>query len=105
MVLTLPAFAQVGSETATAAQGNPVIKVDIYPNPAVDFIRVKMEKADHSKILISVHNILGNKVNVELDHSEEHVWINIKDLPSGYYLLAVKTEDPMFRGTYKFLKR
>jgi len=105
MAFVSPSFAQVSSELPLSSNNIPEIKVEIYPNPAVDFVRVKLDIADHSKVIISVHNILGNKVNVEVDNSEEHVWVNIKELPSGYYLLAVKTDNPMFRGTYKFLKR
>lgn len=66
-------------------------------------------EVDHfpaEKVSLTVHSIIGNKLDVETEVVSEHVVrVRVKDLASGYYLLAVKDEDSNFRGTYKFLKR
>jgi hypothetical protein len=53
-----------------------------------------------------VHNIIGNRINIETEVIDEHTLrVKVKDLASGYYLLAIKDPESKFRGTYKFLKR
>ncbi len=105
LLIALPSAAQVSREGSSAFYIDPSPKVEIYPNPATEFIRLKMEIEDHKQVKISVHNIIGNPIEVEMEVTTEQVVLNIKDLPSGYYLLSLKTENPHYRGTYKFLKR
>jgi hypothetical protein len=80
--------------------------VHLFPNPAVDYVHVRIDKVPAKKITITVHNIIGNEVPVEIEIVSEHeLRVRVKDLDSGYYLLAVKDEEDHFRGTYKFVKR
>jgi hypothetical protein len=80
--------------------------VHIFPNPAVEYVHVKIMEIPASKIILAVHNILGNKVDIETEIVDEHeLRVKVKDLTSGYYLLAIKDDEAKFRGTYKFLKR
>lgn len=85
-------------------------KVQLYPNPTdpnTEYLVVKLEQIPAEKVNVAVHNIIGNRVEVETEVVGEHeLWVKVKDLASGYYLLALKDEgDSKFRGTYKFLKR
>ena len=84
-------------------------KVQLYPNPTnpnTEYLVVKLEQIPAEKVAIAVHNIIGNKMDVQTEVvSENELRIMIKDLASGYYLLALKDEKTNFRGTYKFLKR
>lgn len=80
--------------------------VHLFPNPAVDFVHIRVESVPVRELKISVHNIIGNVVPVETEVVDEHeLRVRVKDLTSGYYLLAVKDDTEHFRGTYKFLKR
>jgi hypothetical protein len=80
--------------------------IHIFPNPAVEYVHVKTMDFPSSKIKIAVHNILGNKMEIETEIVDEHeLRVKVKDLASGYYLLAIKDDDAKFRGTFKFLKR
>ena len=80
--------------------------IHIYPNPAVDFIHVRLENVPVRQVTLSVHNIIGNEMNVETEVISEHeIRIRVKDLDAGYYLVALKDEEEHYRGTYKFLKR
>jgi hypothetical protein len=59
-----------------------------------------------SQAKLSLHNILGSEITIESEMIDEHeLRVRVKDLPTGYYLLAVRDEATQFRGTYKFLKR
>jgi hypothetical protein len=80
--------------------------IQIYPNPAVDFVHVRLEKVPAREVTLSVHNIIGNEMSVESEIINDHeIRIRVKELDAGYYLLALKDEDDHYRGTYKFLKR
>ena len=81
--------------------------VHIFPNPATgEWVHVKVEQFPAAKVKLALHNIIGNQVDIETEVVDEHeLRVKVKDLASGYYLLAVKEDDSNFRGTYKFLKR
>ena len=84
-----------------------VIKsVKLYPNPATEFLSLRLESPNSHHLILTVHNIIGNSVDVESEIIDEHeVRLKVKDLSAGYYLLAVNDERTGFKGVYKFLKR
>lgn len=110
LVLLLSAFqltiAQSQAEAPVSQEFNLTKSVHLFPNPATEWVDVKLDEFPAEKVILTVHNIIGNKLEVETEIRGEHlIRVNVKDLSSGYYLLAVKDEESKFRGTYKFLKR
>jgi hypothetical protein len=109
----LAAAAQTGwaqaqtEETASYTPERDISKsVHIFPNPATEFVHVKLEQFPASKVKLTLHNIIGNQVEIESEIVDEHeIRVKVKDLASGYYLLAVREEEAKYRGTFKFLKR
>lgn len=84
------------------------IHVSVYPNPAIDdYVYLRLtEPLDARLVHLNLYNIIGNELPVEAEVVNEHeIRIRIKDLSAGYYLLGVREERTLFRGTYKFLKR
>src|SRR4030095_8047576 len=78
--------------------------VHLFPNPAVEYVHVRVEHVNLDKVKVSMHNIIGNEIGIETERIDEHeIRIKVKDFDAGYYLLALKDEDSKFRGTYKFL--
>lgn len=98
---------QAQSDAPVAAREFNIQKsVHIFPNPAVEFIDVEVTEFPVQNMDISVHNIIGNRIDIETEVIDEHTLrVKVKDLASGYYLLAIKDPESKFRGTYKFLKR
>jgi hypothetical protein len=85
---------------------DPVKSVHIFPNPATEFLHVKLEELPAEKVKLTLHSIIGNPMEIESEVVNEHeLRIKVKDLASGYYFLAVKDAESKFRGMYKFLKR
>lgn len=83
-----------------------VNKVRLFPNPSVDFLEVRIENSTLESASFTVHNIIGNEIKVDIQLVAENEYrINVKDLPAGYYLLAIKDDQNVFKETYKFLKR
>lgn len=110
----------VGVALAAQAQsGEPFDKVDgqlrpefsktsvqLFPNPATEFLTVKFEEPVAKKTRLALHNILGSGVEAEQEVIDDfEVRLRVKDLPTGYYLLSLKDEHTNQRGTFKFLKR
>ena len=86
-------------------QSEVAIHVDLYPNPAVDNLNVRL-KGDHTAVEFEMHNIIGNKIRVEPEKLDDHNYrIRVEDLSPGYYLLSVKDKNRNFNKIYKFLKR
>lgn len=84
----------------------PQPRVHMFPNPAVDYLHVRLEGVDVSKLQLAVHNIIGNEIPVEVEPvALDEVRIRVKEFPVGYYLLALRDEESNFKGTYKFVKR
>ena len=81
-------------------------KVSLYPNPASDFLNVEISNTELKNVTIKMYNIIGNVVNTEVEVLGDHrYFIKLKDLPPGYYLLAIKDGNNKINETYKFLKR
>jgi len=112
LVVALPAFQLVMAQSQpeiqppAAQEINLTKSVHLFPNPATEFVDVQLDHFPADKVVLTVHNIIGNELAVETEVLEENlIRVKVKDLASGYYLLAVKDEESKFRGTYKFLKR
>lgn len=85
---------------------DPAKSFQVFPNPTVDYIHIRNEQVDMTRLKLTLHNIIGNEMQVEVEVVDEHeLKVKVKDLSAGYYLIAVKDDLSKFRGTYKFLKR
>ncbi len=84
----------------------PIKSIQIFPNPAVDYVSVKLDNPDIRKSKIALHNIIGSPMEFESEVIDDHeLRIRVKDFPTGYYFLSVRDEHSQSRGTFKFLKR
>ena len=80
--------------------------VSVYPNPAIDFLNIKLSTLNARHATLKLYNILGNEIAAETEVVDDHeIRVRVKDLSTGYYLLAIRDDQTQFRGTYKFLKR
>jgi hypothetical protein len=99
------AKAQSGFES-TFNQQDPQAKIQLFPNPAAEFLHVKLEGVKVANLQIAVRNIIGNEIQTEIDFvGDDEFRLKVKDYNTGYYLLALYDETSNFKGTYKFLKR
>jgi hypothetical protein len=105
VMTSVASFAQ-GGESGMPEKFDISKAVSVYPNPAVDFLNVKLATLHSRHAKITLYNILGNEITAETEVVDDHeIRIRVKDLSTGYYLLAVRDDQTQFRGTYKFLKR
>ncbi len=80
--------------------------VQMYPNPASDFLAVKFQTPDAENAQLAMHSVIGNNIPVERELVDAYeVRLRVKELPAGYYFLSIKEERSGLKATYKFLKR
>ncbi len=95
-----------GREEVFSLTGDPVKSVQVYPNPATEFLTVTFEAPVARKVKFTVHNIIGSEIEVESEVIDEfEVKIKVKDLHEGYYFLSVQNGATSQKSTHKFLKR
>lgn len=96
---------QVGL-SAQLEKASVSVKMQAYPNPATEYVSIKLETARVNDVQFSLHNIIGNIVEVESEAvDDQEIRFRIKDLPVGYYLVSVREKHGGATGTVKFLKR
>jgi hypothetical protein len=102
-------YAQQGQPEEPFATNRDLSKsVHIYPNPASsgDYMYVKVTDLPAEKMKITLHNIIGNKIEIETEvENVDILRVRIKDLASGYYLVSVKDNNSRSFGIFKWLKR
>jgi len=75
---------------------------NIYPNPANDFIQVRLSSNDPSKYAVMIIDVAGREV---LTHSLVNEKIDISALKSGmYFIKLINTKTGVVVGTEKFVK-
>lgn len=107
LVLTVQlGFGQVKEEAFYSVQPDPIKSIQVYPNPATEFVSVKFEAPQAKKVKLTIHNILGNTMDLETEIVDEHeIKIRVKDITSGYYFVSVSDAGLNSKSTFKFLKR
>ena len=91
--------------TVTPPEGTGV---DVYPNPATDYINVKLYGDEARKFRIDVINITGMVVNsVTMDFSDKYYYIEqieVASLKFGFYFVRVTSDDGTIKRVFKIEK-
>jgi hypothetical protein len=102
------AFSEEQSVSLPYLQDEQVItknKIEIFPNPAVEYIYIKIENSELENVEMELFNIIGNSLNFDLEEIEKNSYrIKVEDLPPGYYLLMIKDPIKRFNQAFKFHK-
>jgi hypothetical protein len=86
--------------------GDPVKSVQIYPNPATDYLTIKFESPVAKSSKLAFHSIIGSSIEVEQEAIDDfEIRVKVKDLPLGYYIIAIHDPQNNSRAIYKFLKK
>ncbi len=77
--------------------------VNVYPNPATDFLNVSFELRENTGVTVELFDISGKKVFVEnagkSSAGTKHFTLNTANLRAGLYILNVRA------GGYSFAKK
>jgi hypothetical protein len=95
---------QLNSRQATFQSNN--IKVEIYPNPATDYLTVDLTDAYVQNVEFELRSMIGNSIRINPESIGYNKYrIALKDYATGYYFLIVRDEHIRFKKAFKFLKR
>ncbi|MDB5282946.1 MAG: hypothetical protein JWO06_2021 [Bacteroidota bacterium] len=70
----------------------------IYPNPARDYFVCALQDNEFENPKTEVFNIVGEKMRVEINLSENKILIAANDLPSGFYVVKVSDKQKIYTG-------
>jgi len=99
-------FGQAKDEAFYTGLPDPIKSIQVYPNPATEFVSVKFEAPQAKKVKLTIHNILGNTMDLETEVVDEYeIKIRVKDITTGYYFVSVSDAGLNSKSTFKFLKR
>lgn len=107
------AFAQAADDKSISAEStfkqNPSLElknqVEIYPNPASEFLIVQIKDSDLSDVEFEMHSIIGNTIKIEPEEIAKDTYkISVKNFNTGYYFLIVKDDYTRYKKAIKFLK-
>lgn len=102
LLLSTASYAQTGDVFASGNQQN---QIELYPNPAVDYLIVDLSKSDIHNVEFELHSMIGNKIRIQPEEvGSDRYRIPLKEFATGYYFLVVKDNFSRFKKAYKFLK-
>ncbi len=80
--------------------------VEIYPNPAIDYLNINLKSKDLVQVEFEVYDIIGNAIKVTPEKlSEKRYRVSVSELHAGYYMLIIRDPYSRYRRIFKFGKR
>jgi hypothetical protein len=80
-------------------------QIEIYPNPAVNNIFIKIENSELEKVEFELYNIIGTSLKFQSEEiTHNHFKFSVEEYPPGYYLLIIKDPITRFNKAFKFHK-
>lgn len=77
---------------STGVEENENVQVNIYPNPASDFLKVDLSNFQN-EVFLSVVDMQGRVLKTELSIRKDAFAIDVKHLKSGVYLLRIESAE------------
>jgi|SRR5690554_3898960 hypothetical protein len=104
-IIEKPVFDQGNAEVRLSINDEDG-RIEIYPNPATEFININLSDANLSKAKFELYDIIGNKVDVEAQETKhDNYRISVEKLHMGYYVLIVSDSYGRYKKAFKFSKR
>ena len=78
----------------TISDLNNTLGANVYPNPSSDDVWIELESADNEQLIITLIDMFGRKVLTQIEfvrQGENELYLNVKGLKAGIYLLELKT--------------
>jgi hypothetical protein len=89
-----------------SAKKNGQVKVEVFPNPATNYLTVDLSKLSLQDPKIEIRNIIGSKMTFrseKLGRNKQR--LDVQDYPPGYYLVLVRDDKTKFQQTVRFSKK
>lgn len=82
------------------------INIELYPNPATDYITVKFQnKLNVDDFEFKIYSLIGNQFNSDSERvSDRELKIDLKNISKGIFFLIINEKNDRKRKILKFLK-
>jgi len=91
--LAVPEYVGVDEENASVND----LKMELYPNPAITEVHIKVETEKGGIVNMSLFDITGKRIkeiaNTQLRRGTNYMMLNIEDVHPGMYFLKMESED------------
>ena len=91
--LAVPEYVGVDEENASVND----LKMELYPNPAITEVHIKVETEKGGIVNMSLFDITGKRIkeiaNTQLRRGTNYMMLNIEDVRPGMYFLKMESED------------
>ena len=105
LLVCFGSFAQDANQ-AFSATFESRATIDLYPNPAVDFLTIEIKNQDLENVKFELRSIIGNQLLIQPESIGINTYrISLKEYSSGYYFLIVRDDAANFKKAFKFLKQ
>lgn len=89
-----------------SAKNNVQVKVEVFPNPATNYLTVDLSNLSLEDPKIEIRNIIGSKMTFRSEKLGKYKQrLNVQDYPPGYYLVLVRDDKTKFQQTVRFSKK
>lgn len=89
-----------------SAKNNAKVKVEVFPNPATNYLTVDLSNLSLDDPKIEIRNIIGSKMTFRSEKLGKYKQrLNVQDYPPGYYLVLVRDDKTKFQQTVRFSKK
>lgn len=79
-----------------SVEENVLNTINLYPNPAKDFVIISFENHNNGEVIIDIANILGEKIkSIRSENLDSKLIINTSDLHTGTYFVSLQQEGGM----------
>lgn len=105
MAFAFQSQAQQGQDLM-AKNKSATVKVEVFPNPATNYLTVDLSKLSLDDPKIEIRNIIGSKMTFRSeDLGDKKQRLDVQDYPPGYYLVLVRDDKTKFQQTVRFSKK
>jgi endoglucanase len=86
---------------ATNVSVDPVVAsgLNIYPNPASDYVTIERSESGTSPLDIFIYNTIGQAVKHVSSTTEDKIQIDTSDLEKGLYIISIKNNHQVISNT------
>ena len=78
--------------------------IGIYPNPAVDYIIIEIEKSQLGNPRFVLTSMIGNEIEITAETlGEDKFRIGLIGYPAGFYFLVIQDDLSQFKKAFRFL--
>jgi minor extracellular serine protease Vpr len=80
-----------------------ILALDVYPNPADDYLQIRIDQPSNDLGLLSIYNMLGKQFSDKEIDFQNNSPVDVSNLPAGIYQIRLQTGDKFYTG--KFVKK